>query len=62
MVALPSADLEVWIGADDGLVQKDEAPSGMLARGTYSATSRFTDDDNHTHLQYDWAFEIAKDW
>ena len=39
-----------------------EAPSGMLARGTYKALSRFVDDDNETHLQFEWAFEIKKDW
>jgi Rho GDP-dissociation inhibitor len=43
-------------------VQKEEAPSGMLARDRYSAVSKFVDDDNKTHLQFEWSFTIAKDW
>ncbi|KAF2196400.1 rho-gdp dissociation inhibitor [Delitschia confertaspora ATCC 74209] len=42
--------------------EPQEAPSGMLARGTYKATSRFVDDDNVTHLQFEWVFEVKKDW
>ncbi|KAJ5127770.1 Rho GDP-dissociation inhibitor [Penicillium atrosanguineum] len=41
---------------------EEEAPSGMIARGHYNAVSVFVDDDNHTHLQFDWSFDIAKDW
>jgi len=41
---------------------KEEAPSGMLARGHYDALSRFVDDDDMTHLEFEWSFEIAKDW
>ncbi|ODV77078.1 E set domain-containing protein [Suhomyces tanzawaensis NRRL Y-17324] len=37
-----------------------EAPSGMLARGNYSATSKFVDDDKHTHLTVPWSFTITK--
>lgn len=40
----------------------EEAPSGMIARGHYDAMSRFVDDDDHVHLQFDWSFDIAKDW
>lgn len=43
-------------------VEADTAPSGMLARATYHAVSRFVDDDNETHLQFKWSFEIKKDW
>ncbi|KAI2467173.1 immunoglobulin E-set [Annulohypoxylon bovei var. microspora] len=42
--------------------QEEEAPSGMLARGHYNATSSFVDDDKKTHLQFEWSFDIAKDW
>lgn len=38
----------------------EEAPSGMLARGTYEATSKFVDDDNVTHLAFAWLMEIKK--
>lgn len=40
----------------------EEAPSGMMARGSYSVTSIFTDDDKNEHLKWDWSFEIKKDW
>ena len=40
----------------------EEAPQGMLARGTYKVKSRFVDDDNHCHLEWSWTFEIKKDW
>ncbi|KAJ9138128.1 Rho GDP dissociation inhibitor [Pleurostoma richardsiae] len=42
--------------------QEEEAPSGMLARGHYNAISSFVDDDKKTHLQFEWSFDIAKDW
>lgn len=37
-----------------------EAPSGMLARGNYSATTKFVDDDHTIHLQFPWSFKIVK--
>ena len=40
----------------------EEAPSGMLARGSYKSTIKFIDDDDHTHLQFDYGFSIKKDW
>ncbi|KAF2672412.1 rho-gdp dissociation inhibitor [Microthyrium microscopicum] len=40
----------------------EDAPSGMLVRGHYKATSKFVDDDNVTHLQFEWSFDIKKDW
>ncbi|OHF00423.1 RHO protein GDP dissociation inhibitor [Colletotrichum orchidophilum] len=42
--------------------QEEDAPSGMLARGHYNAISSFVDDDKKTHLTFEWAFDIAKDW
>ncbi|KAK6495453.1 hypothetical protein TWF481_003471 [Arthrobotrys musiformis] len=38
------------------------APDGLLGRGTYSAKTRFTDDDKKVHLEFDWVIEIKKDW
>lgn len=43
-------------------VEPETAPSGMLARGHYTAISKFVDDDNHVHLQFKWSFDIKKDW
>jgi Rho GDP-dissociation inhibitor len=38
-----------------------DAPSGMLARGHYSCSSCFIDDDKKEHLRFDWSFDIVKD-
>ncbi|KAM9994753.1 hypothetical protein ACTFIY_000931 [Dictyostelium cf. discoideum] len=40
----------------------EEAPSGMLARGSYTAKVVFTDDDNEEHLSVEYAFSIKSDW
>lgn len=44
------------------VVAEEDAPSGMLARGHYTAVSTFVDDDKHKHLEFEWSFDIAKDW
>jgi len=41
---------------------EEDAPSGMLARGHYTAVSTFIDDDKKQHLAFEWSFDIAKDW
>jgi Rho GDP-dissociation inhibitor len=41
---------------------KEEAPTGMIARGTYHIKSLFTDDDKNEHLKWEWKLEIKKDW
>jgi len=40
----------------------DEAPKGMIARGDYKVKSKFLDDDKNIHLQWEWSFEIKKNW
>ncbi|XP_036146324.1 rho GDP-dissociation inhibitor 1 isoform X4 [Monomorium pharaonis] len=40
----------------------EDAPAGVVARGSYNVSSLFTDDDKHEHLKWEWAFEIKKDW
>lgn len=37
-----------------------EAPSGLLARGSYSAITKFVDDDKTVHLTFPWSFSITK--
>ncbi|KAI5960987.1 RDI1 [Candida pseudojiufengensis] len=37
-----------------------EAPSGIIARGNYSAISKFIDDDQNVHLSLPWSFAIVK--
>ncbi|KAL1488906.1 hypothetical protein ABEB36_014693 [Hypothenemus hampei] len=40
----------------------EDAPSGMISRGSYTVQSLFTDDDKNEHLKWEWTFEIKKDW
>lgn len=40
----------------------EEMPTGMVARGTYTVKSLFTDDDNNQHLKWEWSFDLKKDW
>ncbi|KAM9211081.1 rho GDP-dissociation inhibitor 3 [Dugong dugon] len=40
----------------------EEAPQGVLARGTYAVSSCFTDDDRVAHLSWEWSLRICKDW
>lgn len=44
------------------LTPEDEAPKGMIARGHYQVKSKFLDDDKNSYLEWDWAFDIKKDW
>lgn len=41
---------------------EEEAPSGLLARGQYTARSRFIDDDKFVHLDFEWSIVISKEW
>ncbi|XP_061079664.1 rho GDP-dissociation inhibitor 1 [Conger conger] len=44
------------------LTPLEEAPKGMIARGTYNIKSKFTDDDKCDHLSWDWNINIKKEW
>lgn len=52
----PKLDLQSYTTKDE------EAPSGMIARGSYTIKSLFTDDDKNEHLKWEWKLEIKKDW
>ncbi|KAF8031848.1 hypothetical protein BT93_D0921 [Corymbia citriodora subsp. variegata] len=41
---------------------EETTPSGMFARGSYSARSKFVDDDNKCYLEINYTFDIRKDW
>ncbi|XP_071696793.1 rho GDP-dissociation inhibitor 1-like isoform X2 [Rutidosis leptorrhynchoides] len=41
---------------------EDTTPSGIFARGSYTAKTRFVDDDNNCHLELNYTFEIHKEW
>ncbi|KAA0059151.1 hypothetical protein IC582_000530 [Cucumis melo] len=44
------------------VMPEDTTPSGMFARGSYSARSKFLDDDNKCYLEINYTFDIRKDW
>ncbi|KAL6999190.1 Rab GDP dissociation inhibitor alpha [Sarracenia purpurea var. burkii] len=41
---------------------EDTTPSGIFARGSYSARTKFIDDDNKCHLEINYTFGIQKEW
>ena len=41
---------------------EETTPSGIFARGVYSARSKFSDDDNKCYLEINYTFDIKKDW
>ncbi|XP_059661176.1 rho GDP-dissociation inhibitor 1-like [Cornus florida] len=41
---------------------EETTPSGFFARGSYSAKSKFLDDDNKCYLEINYTFDIRKDW
>ncbi|KAE8770281.1 Rho GDP-dissociation inhibitor 1 [Hordeum vulgare] len=42
--------------------EEDSTPSGIFARGSYSARLKFVDDDGKVYLDMRYSFEIRKDW
>ncbi|KAL1805900.1 hypothetical protein ACET3Z_028968 [Daucus carota] len=43
-------------------MHEETTPSGMFARGSYTAKSKFLDDDNRCYLEINYTFDIRKDW
>ncbi|KAM7525279.1 hypothetical protein LguiA_015181 [Lonicera macranthoides] len=41
---------------------EETTPSGMFARGSYVAKTKFLDDDNKCYLEINYTFDIRKDW
>ncbi|PIN20548.1 Rho GDP-dissociation inhibitor [Handroanthus impetiginosus] len=41
---------------------EETTPSGIFARGSYSARTKFVDDDNKCYLEINYTFDIQKDW
>ncbi|KAE9609531.1 hypothetical protein Lal_00006839 [Lupinus albus] len=41
---------------------EETTPSGMFARGAYSARTKFLDDDNKLYLEINYTFDIRKEW
>jgi len=44
------------------VIPEETTPSGFFARGSYSARSKFIDDDNKCYLEINYTFDIQKDW
>ncbi|KAK6932825.1 Rho protein GDP-dissociation inhibitor [Dillenia turbinata] len=41
---------------------EDTTPSGILVRGSYSAKTKFLDDDRKCYLEINYTFDIRRDW
>ncbi|OAE33035.1 hypothetical protein AXG93_1913s1370 [Marchantia polymorpha subsp. ruderalis] len=42
------------------IMEEEETPSGVLARGSYTAKTKFVDDDGLCYLTIDYSFQIVK--
>jgi len=40
----------------------ETAPSGMMARATYTIKAAFLDDDKVEHLTFSFELDVKKDW
>ncbi|KAJ3678276.1 hypothetical protein LUZ60_002079 [Juncus effusus] len=43
-------------------LEEETTPSGMFVRGSYSARTKFIDDDGKCYLDMNYYFEIRKNW
>ncbi|WOL13977.1 rho GDP-dissociation inhibitor 1-like [Canna indica] len=41
---------------------EETTPSGMFARGSYSAKTKFVDDDGKCYLEINYTFDIRREW
>ncbi|GJM99920.1 hypothetical protein PR202_ga17061 [Eleusine coracana subsp. coracana] len=44
------------------LTPEETTPSGMFARGSYTAKTKFLDDDLKCYLEMNYTFDIRRDW
>ncbi|KAG2328604.1 hypothetical protein Bca4012_037677 [Brassica carinata] len=44
------------------VMPEETTPSGIFARGSYSARTKFVDDDNKCYLEINYTFDIRKNW
>ncbi|XP_010557776.1 PREDICTED: rho GDP-dissociation inhibitor 1-like [Tarenaya hassleriana] len=44
------------------MMPEETTPSGMFVRGSYSARTKFLDDDNKCYLEINYTFDIRKEW
>ncbi len=70
ILCLPAVDKNSYMVGSYGpkaeeheyVTPSDDAPKGMISRGNYKIHSRFIDDDKVVHLEWEWSFDIKKDW
>ncbi|XP_073010082.1 rho GDP-dissociation inhibitor 1-like [Typha latifolia] len=41
---------------------EETTPAGMFARGSYSARTKFIDDDHKSYLEINYTFDIRREW
>ncbi|KAJ7524790.1 hypothetical protein O6H91_17G022100 [Diphasiastrum complanatum] len=58
MIGTFSPQLEPYTHTTEG----ETTPSGILARGAYTAKTKFFDDDKRCHFELEYSFEIRRDW
>ncbi|KAH7288588.1 hypothetical protein KP509_31G032800 [Ceratopteris richardii] len=44
------------------ILDEETTPSGYLARGSYTAKTKFVDDDKRCHFEIEHRFDICKEW
>ncbi len=52
----PSNDLQTYVS------EVEQAPSGILSRGSFLVKSTLTDDDKNVFAEWEWNLVIAKEW
>jgi Rho GDP-dissociation inhibitor len=52
----PSAEIQTFVS------DVEQAPSGVLSRGSFLVKSKLTDDDKHIYAEWEWNLVIAKEW
>ncbi|CAF3424568.1 unnamed protein product [Rotaria socialis] len=52
----PNSELQSYV------TEIEQAPSGMLSRGTFLVKSKIIDDDKNIFAEWEWHLVIAKDW
>ncbi|CAF1475712.1 unnamed protein product [Adineta steineri] len=52
----PSAEIQTFVS------DVEQAPSGVLSRGSFLVKSKLTDDDKLIYAEWEWNLVIAKDW
>lgn len=49
-------------GVQSYLSDVEQAPSGLLSRGTFLVKSKLSDDDKNVYAEWEWNLVITKDW